>query len=87
MAVPASPAPSSFASASTYRSLEGLLRERKLDRTLTSTFPDRLAPEGVAPFGLATLDARILGKQDGRRRYHARYCLYDAAAGWDAGVV
>jgi hypothetical protein len=61
MALPASPASSSSASTALYRSLEGLLRERKLDRTLTSAFPDSLTPEGVAPFGLSTLDTRLLG--------------------------
>jgi hypothetical protein len=78
MALPASPVPSSLASTSVYRSLEGLLRERKLDRTLTSTFPDRLAPEGVAPFGLATLDARILG---GLPRGHVSELIGPASSG------
>jgi recombination protein RecA len=39
--------------------VETLLRERKLDRTLTTAVPDRIGAEAVAPFGLAGLDARL----------------------------
>jgi len=45
----------------TREGLEGLLRERKLDRTLTTTFPGRVSAEEVAPFGVDALDARLLG--------------------------
>jgi hypothetical protein len=41
--------------------VESLLRERKLDRTLTSAIPDAVCPERLAPFGLAPLDARLGG--------------------------
>ena len=37
--------------------VEALLRERKLDRTLTRSLPARLGGDAVAPFGIATLDA------------------------------
>jgi hypothetical protein len=42
-------------------SLEALLRERKLDRTLTTTLPSRVGEVAVAPFGLAALDAQLSG--------------------------
>src|ERR1700752_3686727 len=45
----------------TREGLEGLLRERKLDRTLTTTFPGRVGADEVVPFGVETLDARLLG--------------------------
>jgi hypothetical protein len=41
--------------------VEALLRERKLDRTLTSTLPDRLGDDAVAPFGTDTLDRALSG--------------------------
>ncbi len=41
--------------------VESLLRERKLDRTLTSTLPDRLGDDAVAPFGTDTLDRALAG--------------------------
>jgi hypothetical protein len=41
--------------------LESLLRERKLDRTLTTALPAGLDEHAVAPFGLSALDARLLG--------------------------
>jgi hypothetical protein len=41
--------------------VEALLRERKLDRTLTSALPSRVGADRVAPFGIAELDARIQG--------------------------
>jgi hypothetical protein len=42
-------------------SIQALLRERKLDRTLTSTFPARISADEVLPFGVEALDARLLG--------------------------
>ncbi|MGH9218433.1 MAG: hypothetical protein ACRD1W_03985 [Vicinamibacterales bacterium] len=41
--------------------VEALLRERKLDRTLTSTLPERLGEDAVAPFGTDTLDRALAG--------------------------
>jgi hypothetical protein len=41
--------------------VEALLRERKLDRTLTSTLPERLGDEAVAAFGTDTLDRALSG--------------------------
>lgn len=41
--------------------VEALLRERKLDRTLTSTLPERLGTEAVAAFGTDTLDRALSG--------------------------
>jgi recA bacterial DNA recombination protein len=41
--------------------VEALLRERKLDRTLTSTLPERLGDDAVAPFGTDTLDRALSG--------------------------
>jgi hypothetical protein len=41
--------------------VEALLRERKLDRTLTSTLLDRLGDDAVAPFGTGTLDRALSG--------------------------
>jgi recombination protein RecA len=41
--------------------LEALLRERKLDRTLTTALPARLGADAVAAFGMAALDARAGG--------------------------
>jgi recombination protein RecA len=41
--------------------VEALLRERKLDRTLTSTLPDRPGDDAVAPFGTDTLDRALAG--------------------------
>lgn len=41
--------------------VEALLKERKLDRTLTSTLPDRLGDNAVAPFGTDTLDRVLSG--------------------------
>jgi hypothetical protein len=45
----------------TREGLEGLLRERKLDRTLTTTFPGRVSADEVAPFGVDALDTQLLG--------------------------
>lgn len=50
--------------------VEALLRARKLDRTLTSTLPDRLDDAAVAPFGIDGLD-RALSGPEGRSRYAA----------------
>ncbi len=41
--------------------VEALLRERKLDRTLTSTLPERLGDDAVAAFGTDTLDRAFSG--------------------------
>jgi hypothetical protein len=41
--------------------VEALLRERKLDRTLTSTLPDRLGEDAVAPFDADALDRGLAG--------------------------
>jgi hypothetical protein len=41
--------------------LEHLLRERKLDRTLTTALPAGPGEEALAPFAIAALDARLLG--------------------------
>ena len=41
--------------------VEALLRERKLDRTLTSSLPERLGEDAVAPFGTDTLDRALSG--------------------------
>ena len=41
--------------------VEALLRERKLDRTLTSTLPERLGEDAVAAFGTDTLDRALSG--------------------------
>ena len=42
--------------------VEALLRERKLDRTLTSTLPERLGEEAVAPLDVPVLDRSIAGR-------------------------
>ena len=52
--------------------LEALLREKKLDRTLTSTLPERLGEDAVAPLDAASLN-RALAGWDGLR--------HDAGAG------
>src|SRR5688572_14209125 len=41
--------------------VEALLRERKLDRTLTSSLPERLGEDAVASFGTDTLDRALSG--------------------------
>ena len=41
--------------------VEALLRERKLDRTLTSTLPERLREDAAAPIGTDTLDRALSG--------------------------
>jgi len=42
--------------------LEALLRDRKLDRTLTSTLPERLGDDAVAAIGIDTLDRAVAGR-------------------------
>ena len=42
--------------------VEALLRERKLDRTLTSTLPERLGEDAVAPLDVPVLDRAIAGR-------------------------
>jgi recA bacterial DNA recombination protein len=46
--------------------VEALLRERKLDRTLTTTLPARTGTDHVAGFGLPVLDARLAGVPRGQ---------------------
>jgi len=41
--------------------VEALLRDRKLDRTLTSTLPERLGEDAVAPLDSADLDRGLAG--------------------------
>ena len=41
--------------------IEALLRERKLDRTLTTALPADTGADHVAEFGVAALDARVAG--------------------------
>ncbi len=41
--------------------VEALLRERKLDRTLTSTLPERLGEDAVAPLDTDALDSGLAG--------------------------
>jgi hypothetical protein len=41
--------------------VEALLRERKLDRTLTSTLPERLGEDAVAPLDTEVLDRGLAG--------------------------
>src|SRR5919109_2858808 len=41
--------------------LEGLLRAKKLDQTLTSAIPGHHPDDALAPFGMAALDTRLLG--------------------------
>ena len=42
--------------------VEALLRERKLDRTLTSTLPERLDEDAVAPLDQPALDQILAGR-------------------------
>lgn len=60
MSLPARIASSASSPASRDR-LEALLRERKLDRTLTTVLPGGGRTGSVAAFGLPALDARLLG--------------------------
>jgi hypothetical protein len=41
--------------------VESLLRERKLDRTLTTAIPPAAGADGVAPIGLSAFDERLSG--------------------------
>ena len=41
--------------------VEALLRERKLDRTLTSAIPERLGEDAVSPLDVAALDRGLAG--------------------------
>ncbi len=41
--------------------VEALLRERKLDRTLTSAMPDRLGAEAMAPLDIEAVDRALAG--------------------------
>lgn len=41
--------------------VEALLRERKLDRTLTSTIPERLGEDAVSPLDVEALDRGLAG--------------------------
>ena len=41
--------------------VEALLRDRKLDRTLTSTLPDRLGEDAVSPLDTEALDRGLAG--------------------------
>ena len=41
--------------------VEALLRERKLDRTLTSAIPERLGEDAVSPLDVETLDLALAG--------------------------
>jgi len=41
--------------------VEALLREKKLDRTLTSALPERLGEDAVSPLGISTLDLGLAG--------------------------
>lgn len=50
--------------------VEALLRERKLDRTLTSNLPERLHEDAVAAFGIDALDHAVCGPEV-RTRYAA----------------
>src|SRR5687767_3017029 len=42
--------------------VEALLRERKLDRTLTSTLPERLGEDAVAALNIDALDRVLAGR-------------------------
>jgi len=58
--------------------VEALLRERKLDRTLTSTLPDRLHEDAVAVLGTDTLDRALSG---GLPRGHVSEVVGPASSG------
>ena len=75
LSAPAPPAPPAPSARST---LEALLRERKLDRTLTTALPAGLGENAVAPFGLPALDARLLG---GIPRGHLSEIAGDVSSG------
>lgn len=58
--------------------VEALLRERKLDRTLTSTLPERLGEDAVAPLDCAALDRGLTG---GLPRGHVSEAVGPASSG------
>lgn len=58
--------------------LEALLRAKKLDRTLTTAIPAGPGADALAPFGLATLDAKLLG---GLPRGHLSEIVGDISSG------
>jgi RecA DNA recombination protein len=78
LSAPAPPALSAPSALSARSSLEALLRERKLDRTLTTALPAGLGEDAVAPFGLPALDARLLG---GIPRGHLSEIAGDVSSG------
>lgn len=55
------PAPALSTAHTAYDRLEALLRERKLDRTLTTALPGDTGADTLAPFGLSALDTRLAG--------------------------
>ena len=58
--------------------VEALLRERKLDRTLTSTIPERLGEDAVAPLAIDALDRGLAG---GLPRGHVSEVVGPASSG------
>jgi hypothetical protein len=58
--------------------VEALLRERKLDRTLTSALPDRPGEDAVSPLGLEALDRGLAG---GLPRGHVSEVVGPASSG------
>jgi len=58
--------------------VEALLRERKLDRTLTSTIPERLGEDAVAPLAVDALDRGLAG---GLPRGHVSEVVGPASSG------
>lgn len=58
--------------------VEALLREKKLDRTLTSALPERLAEDAVAPLDSAAIDRGLAG---GLPRGHVSEVVGPASSG------
>jgi recombination protein RecA len=58
--------------------VEALLRERKLDRTLTSAIPERLGEDAVAPLAVDALDRGLAG---GLPRGHVSEVVGPASSG------
>ena len=58
--------------------VEALLRERKLDRTLTSTIPERLGEDAVSPLDVEALDRGLAG---GLPRGHVSEVVGPASSG------
>jgi hypothetical protein len=54
-------APQALQAPSREARVEALLRERKLDRTLTTAIPARIGADQVAAFGVSVLDERLRG--------------------------